>query len=616
MIRCRSFLLAALFLAAGFTHSKGAVAQVCGEDEPGRAEWTLHEEDEGLYNAVFTGREGTVACFDLLTEQYDRREPTVLPAGVPAWFGAVGPLNMVSTWDTEYLPFSFSFINLDNGKTIKRTVKSPVGSASKDKWKIGETIEALPQEAYDNDPTYTLVSATEEEIVYVWPDPVVDESEVFVEKRYRKLGGYRIGLDITIYNFSQTDLATQPQVSLHQWEAEKQKRGMFSPPPNILEGMCQVGDGDLESESGSDLLEEAMNPPGEARWISVSNRYFITALISRGLSEARCTLSAQKNGVVSAAMYRSNPFTVSPAEDAMCYPVWYRPETQLVRCPDVAEMLELPAERLFLASEHEKAYASHKDSIPAERSAEIFSVLKNLSASRGAVLYSFELYLGPKDIDRLKEADVGLEDSIDFWIVGVISKPMLYLLRWFHSVIPNWAFAIMMLTVLVKLALLYWTQKSFSQMQRMSALKPMMDQLKEKYGKDKERLNQEMMSLYKREKVNPVGGCLPMLLQMPIWIALYRTIYGSVSLYQAPLGGWIQDLSAPDPYFVLPIILGMSMFGQQKLTPTTMDSAQARADSSSANLNDRIFILHFLSSPRIHSPSGSGYRSSQASSTA
>jgi YidC/Oxa1 family membrane protein insertase len=113
-------------------------------------------------------------------------------------------------------------------------------------------------------------------------------------------------------------------------------------------------------------------------------------------------------------------------------------------------------------------------------------------------------------------------------------------------------------------------------MQRMASLKPMMEELKVKYGKDKERLNQEMMNLYKREKVNPLGGCLPMLLQMPIWIALYRTIYSAVDLYQAPLGLWITDLSAPDPYFVLPLVLGVSMFVQQKLSPTTMDSAQAK----------------------------------------
>jgi YidC/Oxa1 family membrane protein insertase len=153
---------------------------------------------------------------------------------------------------------------------------------------------------------------------------------------------------------------------------------------------------------------------------------------------------------------------------------------------------------------------------------------------------------------------------------------MLHVLKWCHAMVPSWTLAIILLTVLVKLLLLPLTQKSYSQMQRMSSLKPQMDALREKYGKDKNRLNQEMMNLYKREKVNPLGGCFPMLLQMPIWIALYRTIYSSAELYQAPMGLWIQDLSAPDPWFVMPLVLGVLMFLQQKMTPTATDSQQAK----------------------------------------
>ena len=242
----------------------------------------------------------------------------------------------------------------------------------------------------------------------------------------------------------------------------------------------------------------------------------------------------------------------------------------------MAARLELDGRDLYHAATAEAAYQKIADGLSKEDKEFYRSLLKDLALARGTALYSFEIYVGPKDISLLTEPGVGLEDSIDFWIVGFLSKPMLHLLRWFYGLIPHWAVAIVMLTVLVKLALLYWTQKSFTQMQRMAQLKPMMEALKEKYGKDKERLNQEMMALYKREKVNPLGGCLPMLLQMPVWIALYRTIYASVDLYQAPLGLWIQDLSAPDPYYVLPLLLGLSMFGQQRLTPTTVDNAQAK----------------------------------------
>ncbi len=568
--------LAVAFLTLLLTAATPVQAQDCGVDEPGRAQWTFTDDQGDLYQVVFTGRGATVACFSLLHEQYDRREVAEVPAGVPAWMGALGPLNLVTTWDTEYLPFSLTFLDFTSAGTVTRTLQAPVISAPAGQgWDAGAQREASLKELHDYDPIYTLISATEDEVVYVWPDPDSDRSEVFVEKRYSKLGGYRIGLAVTVYNFSTGDVVTQPQMAIHSWEMERQSRSFFSPAPNVLEGLAMVGDGDLEREPGADLQKEAVNPAGECRWFGTDNRYFLVAAINRGMTEARCSLQAQANGVVTATSYRSNPFTLSSAGTTMCHPGWYRPKDALLRCDDVATALQLKHSELFVPALHNKAYAAHKDTL-GELGEQTLALLKALGNGQGAVLYTFEFYLGPKDIDRLEEAEAGLENSIDFWIVGILAKPMLYLLRWFHSLIPHWAFAIIMLTILVKLALLYWTQKSFSQMQRMAKLKPMMDQLKEKYGKDKERLNTEMMSLYKREKVNPLGGCLPMLLQMPIWIALYRTIYSSVELYQAPLGGWITDLSAPDPYFVMPVILGGAMFFQQKLTPSTMDSAQAK----------------------------------------
>jgi YidC/Oxa1 family membrane protein insertase len=162
-------------------------------------------------------------------------------------------------------------------------------------------------------------------------------------------------------------------------------------------------------------------------------------------------------------------------------------------------------------------------------------------------------------------------------VVGFLAKPMLYLLRIFHGFIPHWGVAILLLTLVVKLLTWYWSQKSYVQMREMQKLKPELDKLKAKFKDDRTRLNTETMALYKRYKINPLGGCLPMLIQMPIWIALYRTIYSSVELYQAPLFGWITDLSAPDRYFILPALLGVSMFAQQWMTPSSgMDEAQAK----------------------------------------
>lgn len=574
-LSCLLGIVSCLLLVAVCLLPGRVFAGRCGDDEPGRAEWVVEEGGETLYRSVFTGRHGTLACFELGNPQYRRREPRQLPPGVPEWFSAPGDLNLVDTWDTVFLPFSLTFLELKGASQVTRTVVSPTLKAAADGWKKGETRTVDLIDAFNADPTFTLVQADQDEVVYVWPDPLRDSSDVFIEKRYYRLSGFRIGLLVVLYNFSPNEVSNQPQIAVHRWEPEKPKRGLFSPPPNVMEGLCMAG-GSLEKEKGSDLIEATQNPGGEASWVGVGNRYFLSAVVSRGLKNARCSLSAMTNGVVSAVLYRSNPFVLMPAGEGACYPDWYRPDEKLLRCSEVSAGLGISLRDLFDPAVRERAFAKAKDTVPPEVSQVWLKVLKNLSSFSGAVAYPFELYIGPKDISKLKESQVGLEDSLDFWILGFISKPLLYLLRWFYSLVPNWLFAIAMLTILVKVALLYWTQKSFTQMQRMAQLKPLMEELKERYGKDKERLNQEMMNLYKREKVNPLGGCLPMLLQMPIWIALYRTIYCAVELFQAPLGLWIQDLSAPDPYFVLPLLLGASMFLQQKLSPTTMDSAQAK----------------------------------------
>jgi YidC/Oxa1 family membrane protein insertase len=192
----------------------------------------------------------------------------------------------------------------------------------------------------------------------------------------------------------------------------------------------------------------------------------------------------------------------------------------------------------------------------------------------------FMVYLGPKVIKQLKAVDSRLEAAVDYGILGRVTEwlclPMLFLLQLFFGWTGNWGIAIILLTITVKLATLYWTQKSMMSMKAMSKLAPKVNELKEKYKDDRNRMNLEVMNLYKQYKVNPLGGCLPMFLQMPIYIALYTTLQNAVELYRTPFFGWLHDLSARDPYYILPIVLGGTMFIQQKLSPTTMDNAQAR----------------------------------------
>lgn len=187
----------------------------------------------------------------------------------------------------------------------------------------------------------------------------------------------------------------------------------------------------------------------------------------------------------------------------------------------------------------------------------------------------FSIYLGPKEREALQTAGVGLEKAVDYGWFSLIAIPILKLLQLFHAVVRNWGIAIILLTLFAKLLMNPLTVKSMRQMKEMQRLQPKMAELKEKFKNDRQRLNTETMQLFKTHKVNPMGGCLPMLLQMPIYIALYKVLYNAIELYRAPFFWFYKDLSAPDPYFILPILLGVSMVLQQKMTPaTSADPAQ------------------------------------------
>lgn len=186
------------------------------------------------------------------------------------------------------------------------------------------------------------------------------------------------------------------------------------------------------------------------------------------------------------------------------------------------------------------------------------------------------LYAGPKLPHRLQEIAEGLELTVDYGYLTFLSKPMYIVLEWLHGILGNWGFAIIVLTILIKVLFYKLSETSYRSMARMRNLAPKLASLKDRYGDDRQRMNQAMMDLYKTEKINPLGGCLPMLIQIPFFIALYWALLESVELRQAPFILWIQDLSVPDPWFVLPLIMGVSMFIQQKLNPAPPDPIQAK----------------------------------------
>ncbi|MBI5025182.1 MAG: membrane protein insertase YidC [Nitrospirae bacterium] len=187
---------------------------------------------------------------------------------------------------------------------------------------------------------------------------------------------------------------------------------------------------------------------------------------------------------------------------------------------------------------------------------------------------SFILYAGPKEYDRLKAINVGLEHIIDFGFFSIIAMPLFWVLKFFNSFLHNYGFAIIVLTIVTKIPFIPLINKGQQTMKKMQALQPRIKELQEKYKKDKQKLNKELMGLYKQQKANPMGGCLPMLLQIPIFLALYNILNMAIELRGAPFFWWIKDLSAKDPYYILPVVMGITMVIQQKMTPSSLDPTQ------------------------------------------
>jgi len=190
--------------------------------------------------------------------------------------------------------------------------------------------------------------------------------------------------------------------------------------------------------------------------------------------------------------------------------------------------------------------------------------------------FSTTFYAGPKDQEQLEKIAEGLELTVDYGVLTIIAKPIFWLLTKIHGVVGNWGWAIIFLTILIKLMFYKLSEASYKSMAKMRAVQPRMVAMKERFADDRAGMNKAMMEMYKKEKINPLGGCLPILVQIPVFIALYWVLLESVELRQAPWILWIEDMSAADPYLILPILMGVSMFIQQKLNPAPIDPVQAK----------------------------------------
>ncbi len=209
-------------------------------------------------------------------------------------------------------------------------------------------------------------------------------------------------------------------------------------------------------------------------------------------------------------------------------------------------------------------------------------------APEATATYGYKMYFGPKKLTILSTVNYDLGKAINFGWFDVLAKPMLWLLNFFNAYVHNYGIAIILVTILIKLAFWPITQKGMKSMKNMQKLQPKVAKLKEKFKDDPTKMNQEMMAMYKTYKVNPIGGCLPMFIQIPFFFALYKVLMSAIELRHAPFMLWINDLSAPDrlmigfdiPYIhgipVLTLLMGASMYLQQKMTPTTADPTQAK----------------------------------------
>ena len=202
----------------------------------------------------------------------------------------------------------------------------------------------------------------------------------------------------------------------------------------------------------------------------------------------------------------------------------------------------------------------------------------------GEVPVAVNWWFGPKDRTMLATAPDHLSQAVNFGMFSIIARPLLTILAFFHSFVGNWGIAILMLTFCIRVVFWPLSQKSFKSMEQMKKLQPMMKKLREKHKDDKEALNKEMMQLYKTYKVNPAGGCLPIVVQIPVFIGLYQALLNSIELRHASFIEylpfthitWLADLSAADPFYITPLLMGASMFLQQRLTPAAGDPTQQK----------------------------------------
>lgn len=495
-------------------------------------------------------------------------------------------------------------------------------------FKVAEVLESAPAVArvervgqpvdqYAADSRFVEVKSPAEGVRrFVWPNPDRDVSDVFVQRDWWVKDAYLLGSRTQVINLADVDMNVDYRIVVTGWvDPNKEPPGMFDTPVGAWAPACYVED-ELESMELRELLvdsgwgcgfgSEVRFPSevaysGAVSWYGINSQYFIIAGVfpQDGGVKGTCNIGGfrwdGKHANSSARFMPTGVITsgfgtgeeLLPGSAVACLPDWFPHgrRTPDIRCADAAEKFGVTLDSLDSANLR-LALRRYKEKTGNDDEAQQLKVMLSAygkSQSSGSV--EFGVYAGPKDLELLATADPTetLDKSLDFWFVGFLARPMLYLLKLFHSWFANWALAIVFLTVMIKLLLLPVNHKMYTNMQKMQQLKPDMETIQKKYGESpsmeqRQKMQKETMDLYKRRGVNPLGGCFPMLLQFPVYIALYRCIYSAVDLYQQPLFGWIHDMTQADPYYILPVALGGFMFIQQLFMPTSpgVDATQQK----------------------------------------
>ena len=369
---------------------------------------------------------------------------------------------------------------------------------------------------YPNHYTQYSASASEyivnEDAVAVPLAWTADNGQQFTKTFHFKKNSYVIDVDYQLVNQQEKNMGTYLYAQFKRSRPLNAKKGSFLQLPSFLGGVIYTPEDKYRKVSFSDIEDKKLDVKTDSGWVGMLQHYFVGVWMP------------EKDGDYS--FYSNHEKQTNPE-----YTIGYKTLKPLVLAPNQSGKL------------------------------------------------STSMFVGPKEQSHLKQIQKdsgvdGLALTVDYGWLTVIADPLFWVLDKINNVVNNWGWSIILLTILIKLAFYPLSAASYRSMANMKKLQPRMTTLKERFADDKAQLQQAMMKLYKEEKVNPAGGCLPILIQIPVFIALYYVLLESVELRHAPFALWWQDLTSPDPYYVLPILMGLSMLLQQKLNPAPMEQMQ------------------------------------------